>query len=85
MGTARTGEASFPEEFNDVRENRTSRPAAVASDSEDEAPDDRLTTHIPRLSLDFEMAVRGPRRRSPILGILARARALKPRSAARPR
>lgn len=81
MGAAKTGDASFPEEFSDLRDGPISRAGAGGFDSED----DRLTTHIPRLSLDFEMAVRGPRRRSPILGILARARALKPRPATRPR
>lgn len=85
MGAAKTGETSFPDEFSELGDGRTSRPTSVRPDSEDEAPDDRLTTHIPRLSLDFEMAVRGPRRRSAILGILARARALKPRPAPRPR
>jgi len=86
MGATETGGASFPEDYDDVEENRDAAgPVTVGSDSDDEAPDDRLTTHIPRLSLDFDLTESGRRGRSPILGILARARALKPRPAARPR
>lgn len=87
MNAAKTGGASFPENHNDAEETGAFRPVAVDIDlAEDEGPDDRLTARIPRLSLDFDLAVkRAPRRRTPILDIIARARSLKPRHAARPR
>lgn len=89
MSVSKIGAGTFPADFNDEEAGAVLAEQAVVGIESNEAEvwDDRLAARLPRLSLDFDLAVaRRPRRPSPLVAaIIARARSLKPRHAARPR